>query len=160
MIWQKKWCKKRFLLVQMWLSRIIRHFSKNSREYLKIIGRIDLSLKVRLDFYDSQNDSSWFSDQSFFIMEFNVGKSRVRHTTTLSLNNEFLDRLKSLSFPPLSDIDLKNIMTLVWTTLKTSTWNEYVFALISHPTYVISICPRAKWYVLIGFKFFKSTNLP
>ena len=34
------------------------------------------------------------SDVSHFILEINVGKSRIRHTTTLKLSNEFLDRLK------------------------------------------------------------------
>ena len=34
------------------------------------------------------------SDASHFIFEINVGKSRIRHTTTLKLSNEFLDRLK------------------------------------------------------------------
>ena len=29
-----------------------------------------------------------------FIFEINVGKGRIRHTTTLNLNDEFLDRLK------------------------------------------------------------------
>ena len=32
-------------------------------------------------------------DPSHFIFEINVGKSRIRHTTTLKLNDEFLDRL-------------------------------------------------------------------
>jgi len=34
------------------------------------------------------------SDPSHFIFEFNVGKSRIRHTTTLKLNDEFPDRLQ------------------------------------------------------------------
>ena len=34
------------------------------------------------------------SDPSHFIFEINVGKRRIRHTTTLKLNDEFLDRLK------------------------------------------------------------------
>ena len=34
------------------------------------------------------------SDPSHFIFEKNVGKSRIRHRTTLNLNNEFLGRLK------------------------------------------------------------------
>ena len=34
------------------------------------------------------------SDPSHFIFEINVGKSRIRHTTTLKLSYEFLDRLK------------------------------------------------------------------
>ena len=34
------------------------------------------------------------SDPSHFINEINVGKGRIRHTTTLKLNDEFLDRLK------------------------------------------------------------------
>ena len=32
------------------------------------------------------------SDQSPFIFEINLGKSRIRHTTTLKWNDEFLDR--------------------------------------------------------------------
>ena len=36
------------------------------------------------------------SDQIHFIFENNVGKSRIRYTTTLKLNDEFLDRLKSV----------------------------------------------------------------
>ena len=35
------------------------------------------------------------SDPSQFISEINDGKSRIRHTTTLKLNDEFLDRLQS-----------------------------------------------------------------
>ena len=34
------------------------------------------------------------SDPSHFIFEINVGKRRIRHTTTLKLIDEFLDRLK------------------------------------------------------------------
>ena len=37
--------------------------------------------------------SSYSSD---FIFEFNVGKSRIRYTTTLKLNDEFLDWLKPI----------------------------------------------------------------
>ena len=33
-------------------------------------------------------------DPSHFIIEINVGKSRMRHRTTLKLNDEFLDRLQ------------------------------------------------------------------
>ena len=34
------------------------------------------------------------SDPNHFIFEINVGKRRIRHTTTLKLNDEFQDRLK------------------------------------------------------------------
>ena len=34
------------------------------------------------------------SDLTHFIFEINVGKSRTRHSATLKLNNEFLNRLK------------------------------------------------------------------
>ena len=34
------------------------------------------------------------SDQTHFIFEINVGKRRIRHTPTLKLNDEFLDRFK------------------------------------------------------------------
>jgi len=37
--------------------------------------------------------------------------------------------------------------------LKTSTWKEYVFGWMSHPTYVISLSPQAKWDMLIWFKY-------
>ena len=57
-------------------------------------------------------------DSSHFIFGINVGKSQIRHRTTLKLNDEFLDRLKidrnhsnserSISDPPISDIDFKN----------------------------------------------------
>ena len=36
---------------------------------------------------------------------------------------------------------------------KTSTWNEYAFGGMSHPTYVISLYPEAKWYVFIWIKY-------
>ena len=66
---------------------------------------------------------------SHFIFEINVGKRRIRHTTTLQLNDEVLGQLKideddviqiqsrSMSDLTLSDIDFKNKMALVWTTL-------------------------------------------
>ena len=66
------------------------------------------------------------SDQSHFIFEINVGMSRIWHTTTQKLNDEFLGRLKIdcngaiqnsesffMSDPILSDIDFKNKMNLV-----------------------------------------------
>ena len=54
------------------------------------------------------------SDPSQFIFEINVGKSRIRHTTTVKLNDEFLDRheIDYHSDPTLSDIDFKN--KLAW----------------------------------------------
>ena len=33
--------------------------------------------------------------QTYFSFEINLGKSRIRHTTTLKLNDEFEDRLKT-----------------------------------------------------------------
>jgi len=70
------------------------------------------------------------SDPSYFIFEINVGKRRIRHTKTLKLKNEFLNRQKSIeddvveiqsrsmSDPPLSDIYFKNKMSWIWTALK------------------------------------------
>ena len=58
-------------------------------------------------------------DQSHFIFKINVGKMRIRHTTTVKLNDEFLetrstlDRLKIqiqsryMSDPTISDIDFR-----------------------------------------------------
>ena len=66
------------------------------------------------------------TDPSHFMFEINVGKSLIRHRTTLKLNDEFLDRLQDdviqiqsrcMSDQPLSDIDLKNEMTWVWNIL-------------------------------------------
>ena len=33
-------------------------------------------------------------DPSHFIFEINVGRERIRHTTPLKLNNEFIDQLE------------------------------------------------------------------
>ena len=74
------------------------------------------------------------SDQSHFIFEINVGKSRIRHITTLNLNNIFqsilsrsrnssLNQCRCMSDPTLSDVDFKNKMAWVWTTLNNSETN-------------------------------------
>ena len=61
------------------------------------------------------------------IFEINVGKRRIRDRTTLDLNDlvfkwfwidlEIQFHSRSMSDPALSDIDFKNKMALVWTTL-------------------------------------------
>jgi len=58
------------------------------------------------------------SDPSHFIFEINVGKGRIRHKTTLNLNDAILKRLwidleipfqsRSISDPTFSDIDFEN----------------------------------------------------
>ena len=65
-------------------------------------------------------------DPNHFIFEINIGMRRIRHTKTLKLNDEFLDRQKSIedgviqiqsrsmSDPLLSDIDFKNIMPWIY----------------------------------------------
>ena len=70
------------------------------------------------------------SDQGHFIFEIDFGTSRIRHTTTLILNDELQDRLRidwrwchlnseSVNVGcALSDIDFKNEMSWVWTSLK------------------------------------------
>ena len=67
------------------------------------------------------------SHPSHFIFEINVGKSRIRHLTTLNLNEATLNRFwldlesqfqsRLASDPTFSDIDKKNKMAWVWTTL-------------------------------------------
>ena len=67
-------------------------------------------------------------DQGHFIFEINVGKSRIRHLTTLNFNEATLHRFwldleiqfqsRPVSDPTFSDIDFKNKMAWVWTTLK------------------------------------------
>ena len=48
------------------------------------------------------------SGTSLFIFEINVGKSRIRHTTTQKLNDDVTQILgRSLSDPALSDTDFK-----------------------------------------------------
>ena len=56
-------------------------------------------------------------DPSYVTFEINVGKRWIRHGTTLNLNDEFLNlnddwRFKFRIVPPLSDIDLKNCLSL------------------------------------------------
>ena len=71
------------------------------------------------------------SHPSHFIFEINVGKSRIRHLTTLNLNEATLNRfwvdleiqfqgrsMSDPSHPTLSDNDFKNKMAWVRTTLK------------------------------------------
>ena len=63
------------------------------------------------------------SDPSNFIFEINVGKSRIRHRTTLNLHKVIFHRFvvdleiqfqrRCMSDPTLSDIDFRNKMTWV-----------------------------------------------
>ena len=72
-------------------------------------------------------------DPSHFIFEIDVGERRIRHWTTLNLNDKFPDRVKIdwiyksrfMSDPPLSDIDFKNELAWVWTTLKSTPNSRY-----------------------------------
>ena len=65
------------------------------------------------------------SDPNHYIFEINVGKRRIRHTTTLMDSKSIVNgplknqiQIRYMSDPPVSDIDFKNIMVLIWTTLK------------------------------------------
>ena len=63
------------------------------------------------------------SDASHFILEFNVGKRRIRHRTIPNLNDAIINRFlvdleiqfqsRSMSNPTLSDIDFENKMAWV-----------------------------------------------
>ena len=85
-----------------------------------------IQVQVKTDYDDFGFKGS--SDPSHFIFDFNVGKSRIRHTLTLNFNDAILNlfwadleiqfQSRSMSDPTLSDIDFKNKMTVVWTTLK------------------------------------------
>jgi len=78
----------------------------------------------------SSNESSLKGSPhpSHFIFEINVGKSRIQHLTTLNLNEATSNRFwldleiqfqsRPVSDPTFSDIDFKNKMAWVWTTLK------------------------------------------
>ena len=68
------------------------------------------------------------ADPSRFISETNVRKSRIRQRTTVNLNDIIFNRFgvdleiefqgRCMSDPSLSDIDFKNKMATIWTTLK------------------------------------------
>ena len=85
----------------------------------------DNGFKPKNCHYESFPDFKGGSDPSHFIFEINVGKGRIRHTTTLKLNDEFQIGSKSIaddvipilrrsmSDPPFSDIDFKNKMAWV-----------------------------------------------
>ena len=74
------------------------------------------------------SDLKGSQDLSHFIFEINVGNTRIRHRTVLNLNDLIFNPLwvdleiqfqsRSMSDPRISDIDFKNKMALVWTTLK------------------------------------------
>ena len=61
-------------------------------------------------------------------LEINIGKRRIRHTTTLKLNDGVIQiPSRSMSDTPLSDIDFKNKTAWVCTTLKTLTFCNFGF---------------------------------
>jgi len=66
-------------------------------------------------------------DPSHFIFVINVGKRRIRHRTALNLNDiRFQFQSRCMSDPLLSDIDFKNKMAWVWTTLKLLFYSKLV----------------------------------
>ena len=67
---------------------IIPHDSCGMRLIRDDFHRKDAPHFIRLPMFEAS------SDQIHFIFEINVGKSRIRHITTLKLNDEFLDRVK------------------------------------------------------------------
>jgi len=95
---------------------------------------ISLKISSKSSKFDLANDQSKLKfkgspDPNHFIYEISVGKRRIRHRTTLNLNFFLIDsklieddiiqiESRSLSDPPLSDIDFKNKMAWVLTTLK------------------------------------------
>ena len=61
----------------------------------KLLQKLNMIIKVNtrgetLEDFKGSSDPSHFTS----IFEINVGKRRIRHTTTLKLNGEFQDRLK------------------------------------------------------------------
>ena len=85
----------------------------------------NVEIQVR-KFNQDKIKSSW--DPNHFIFEINGGKSRIRHRTALNLNGiifnwfwvnlEIQFQSRSMADPTLSDIDFKNKLAWVWTTLK------------------------------------------
>jgi len=93
-------------------------------------------------------------DPSHFIFKIYVGKRRIRHRTNLDLNSLIFNRFSvdleiqfqshSMSDPTLCDIDFKNKMAWVWTTLKTNRVRDCkvgcVFTMV-----VVCILPHAEF---------------
>ena len=114
----------------------------------------------------------WFecsSDPSHFISDINVGKSRIRHWTTLELNDEFPDRLKiqtsnSESFfvgwsdpdRNVSNIDFENKMDWVLTTLKSDSWYKALLPLLSPARLKVRQCNFFSIFYEGGFSKFLS----
>ena len=70
----------------------------STKKCLRVSAHILKPLKgnpnMGFDFTLPSLDLKGSSDLSDFIFEINVGKRRIRHTTTLKLTDEVLDRLK------------------------------------------------------------------
>ena len=114
------------------------------------------------------------SDPSHFIFEINVGKGRIRHTTTLNLHKVIFNRFgvdleiqfqsRCMSDPTLSDIDFRNKMAWVWTTLNLNEifhrkshltgntaglWSREMSNFWNHRKWVIMTFSNRKWLILI-----------
>ena len=103
-------------------------FSKNTLVWIKMAFRFNNKI---WDFIDCRNQAILWAVSlrvvhTHFMIEINIGKSRIRHRTTLNLNHifnrfwfdpEIQFQSRSMSDPPLSDIDFNNKMASVCTTL-------------------------------------------
>ena len=99
----------------------------------------------------SENNVKGSSDPRHFTFEINVGKSRVRHRTTLKLNDAICNQFRvdleiqfqsrSMSDPTLSDIDFKIKMVWVCTTLKSSSDPSHFIFEINDGSSYIRTCP-------------------
>ena len=80
-------------------------YERDRTKFFEISGNFCTPAFVVLQRFRNQNVGMVFENskflsfkgssyQSYFIFEINVGKSRIRHTTTLKLNEKVLDRLQ------------------------------------------------------------------
>ena len=70
-----------------------------------------------MDDIEIKGDSPW-TVHALLLFEINVEKRRIRHGTTLEFGSiEIEIQNRSMSVPTLSDIDFKNKLSWVWTTL-------------------------------------------
>ena len=59
--------------------------------------------------YKNDKDFKGSPDHTHFMFEINVGKSRIRHRTTLKMNGDVIQiQSRSMSDSTFSDLDLKN----------------------------------------------------
>ena len=136
-----------------------------------ISSKVDFWLE---SIFISKNIFKGSSDPSHFISEINVGKSRIRHRTTLNINQIIFKRFRvdpeihfqsrSMSDPSFSDIDFKNKMVSVLTTLKKFirvVHNQYYRYVICFMTFCNAISSKVVflWFESLSVRLLQSKSI-